>query len=146
MKKSIAAITAVVVLGVTGMAFANMKDKEMMEGKGGMMGMMDKGMMMKGMMNKTSMVAANDGGVIILNGQKLSKYDANLNLVKEVEIKSEAMTDGKMCSMCQMKSDKGTGKMCAMCQMNKDKETGKADADNKGSQAAKPAVDHAAHH
>ncbi|MDD4908163.1 MAG: hypothetical protein PHJ00_03785 [Candidatus Omnitrophica bacterium] len=36
------------------------------------------------------MVASNDGGVIILAGNKLMKYDKDLNLVKEVEIKSVA--------------------------------------------------------
>jgi len=34
------------------------------------------------------MVAANDGGVIVLAGNKLLKYDKDLNLVKEVEVKT----------------------------------------------------------
>lgn len=122
MKNSIAVITAVFVLTISGLVLAQMDDKGkdmtadkagMMEGKGGMMGMMNdkggmmsKGMMMSGMMNKASMVASNDGGVIILSGHKLSKYDAKLNLVKEVEIKAE---EGKMCAMCQ-KMGKGMGK------------------------------------
>ena len=74
MKKSIAVITAVFVLTISGMAFAQMMDKDkdtkgdkagMMEGKGGMMGMMGaKGMMMKcmGMMQQmhSNMVATPD--------------------------------------------------------------------------------------
>ena len=43
-------------------------------------------MMMKSMMEK-SMVATQDGGVVVLVGNKLLKYDKNLNLQKEVEIK-----------------------------------------------------------
>jgi hypothetical protein len=76
--------------------------KEMM--KSGMMAngeMMGKcpmhGMMMKGMMEK-SMIAAGDGGVIVLAGNKLIKYDKDLNIVKEVEIKidREAMQKNMM--------------------------------------------------
>jgi hypothetical protein len=46
-------------------------------------------MAMMGMMMKKEMVASSDGGVIVLSGNKLLKYDKNLKLVKEVEIKSE---------------------------------------------------------
>ena len=49
---------------------------------GGMMKMMHK---MHGMTRSSSMVASNDGGVIILSGNKLYKYDKNLNLVKEAK-------------------------------------------------------------
>jgi len=51
-------------------------------GKGDCMGSM--GTMM-GMMN--SLVATSDGGVVVMIGNKLYKYDKNLNLVKEAEIK-----------------------------------------------------------
>lgn len=44
------------------------------------------GMMMKKMMSK-EMVATKDGGVVVLFGNKLMKYDKNLNLVKETKIK-----------------------------------------------------------
>jgi hypothetical protein len=44
--------------------------------------------MMKMMMPK-SMVSTSDGGVIVLIGNKLLKYDSKLDLVKEVEINSE---------------------------------------------------------
>ena len=105
MKKSIAVITGVIVLTVSGLAFAQMNDKgkemkgdkaAMMDGKGGMMGMMGgKGMMgmmkmCQSMMNKPSMVAVGDG-VVVLSGKKLYKYDANLNLVKEADVKVEEM-------------------------------------------------------
>ncbi|MCX5712442.1 MAG: hypothetical protein NTY47_05160 [Candidatus Omnitrophica bacterium] len=54
---------------------------------------MDKGQMggmimqMMGSMQK-QMVATNDGGVIVLAGSKLLKYDKDLNLVKEAELKT----------------------------------------------------------
>ena len=59
-----------------------MMDKEKM---GAMRGMMP-GMMMHGKMS-ASMVATPDGGVIVLSGNTLTKYDKNLNVVKEVELK-----------------------------------------------------------
>lgn len=40
-----------------------------------------------GMMMSGQMVAASDGGVIVMMGNKLYKYDKDLNLKKEVEIK-----------------------------------------------------------
>ena len=42
------------------------------------------------MMNKPSLVAVGDG-VVVLSGEKLYKYDANLNLVKEADVKVEDM-------------------------------------------------------
>lgn len=45
-------------------------------------------MMMDKMMPK-KMVATPDGGVIVLSGSKLLKYDKDLNLLKEVEIKMD---------------------------------------------------------
>ena len=38
------------------------------------------------MMGKATMVAGQDGGVVVLIGNKLQKYDNALNLVKEVTI------------------------------------------------------------
>lgn len=44
--------------------------------------------MMMGMMGgKESLVATSDGGIVVLAGPKLLKYDKDLNLIKEVEIK-----------------------------------------------------------
>jgi mono/diheme cytochrome c family protein len=51
---------------------------------GGMMGWGDG--MMGPMMRSTSVVAAPDGGIIALVGNQLSKYDNDLNLVKQVTI------------------------------------------------------------
>lgn len=51
------------------------------QGAGGGMGKMCS------MMVKSQMVATDEGGVIVLAGNKLMKYDADLNLVKEVEVK-----------------------------------------------------------
>ncbi len=136
MKNSIAVFTAIVVLTVSGLALAQMNDKGkemmgdktgMMEGKGGMMGMMGgKGMMgmmgmCQSMMNKPSVVAVGDG-VVVLSGKKLYKYDANLNLIKEADVKVEemGMMGGDMM---------GKGKM---------------DADDK--ESAEEAAKHASHH
>lgn len=58
------------------------------------------------MMGKAQMVATNEGGVIVLVGNKLMKYDADLNLVKEVEVKMPMPPmGGKQCPM--MKKDSG---------------------------------------
>ena len=63
---------------------------------GSMMGdKMGKGMMMHAMMPK-QIVASNDGGVIVLAGNKLYKYDKNLVLVKEAEIKVDTEAMRKM--------------------------------------------------
>lgn len=89
MKKLTYLITAVVVVFLAArFAFADgMKGSMKEEGMdGGMMKMMHK---MHGMTRSPSMVASNDGGVIVLTGNKLYKYDKNLNLVKEAEIKMD---------------------------------------------------------
>ncbi len=62
-----------------------------MEGQMGQQQQMGQGMkggMMHGMMSG-QMVATNDGGVIVMMGNKLYKYDKDLNLKKEVEIKMQ---------------------------------------------------------
>ena len=51
---------------------------------GGMKG--GKGMM-KGMGMRPTLIATSDGGVVILEGNRLTKYDSVLNLVQEVELK-----------------------------------------------------------
>lgn len=99
MKKTLVVLMAVALcLGIwlSSQAFAQgmmgdrpMMKKGMMMGQEGMKGarkMMGPCPMMKKMMEK-SMIATSDGGVVILVGNKLMKYDKNLNLVKEVEIK-----------------------------------------------------------
>jgi len=68
------------------------KDKGM--GKHGMF--MHHGMMGGMMHHQASMVGTPDGGVIVMKGQSLSKYDKNLNLVKEVKTtKIEAAAEGE---------------------------------------------------
>lgn len=64
-------------------------------------------MQMMGSMQK-QMVATNDGGVIVMAGNKLLKYDKDLNLIKEVELKTRVeltFDAGSMQDM--MKSMKG---------------------------------------
>jgi hypothetical protein len=57
------------------------------------------------MMAKTQMVSTDEGGVIVLAGNKLLKYDADLDLVKEVEVPVPAVD--KQCPMMgkMMKKD-----------------------------------------
>ncbi len=131
MKKSIAVFTAVVILTVSGLALAQMNDKskeikadktDMMGSKGGMMGMMggkgmmgrmQHGMMMK-MMGK-SVVATSDGGIVIVSANKMSKYDKDLNLVKEVELKTDmGCTRKMMAGMMANCPMMGRGKMGAI--------------------------------
>ncbi len=63
------------------------QDQGMMAGKMGMKGEM----MKKGMHQQPTLIATTDGGVVMFFGGKLAKYDAQLNLVKEVEIKGGPM-------------------------------------------------------
>ena len=51
---------------------------------------------MKKMMGK-EMVSSGDGGVIVLVGNKLIKYDKDLNLTKEVEIEIDTEAMMKKC-------------------------------------------------
>ncbi|MFH0984661.1 MAG: hypothetical protein V1882_03895 [Candidatus Omnitrophota bacterium] len=64
-------------------AFAEELKIEEMPG-GPMPGM---GKMCAAMMGGSQMVATDEGGVIVLAGNKLMKYDADLNIVKEVDVK-----------------------------------------------------------
>ena len=66
-----------------------------MMGQGPGMGMQQgkRGMMMQKMMPK-SMVSTGDGGIVVMSGNSLLKYDQDLNLVKEVKIKMD-MPDKK---------------------------------------------------
>lgn len=69
-----------------GMMRPMMKQRGMME-QGMRPGMMEYRQM--GPMHtqpQTSMVSSDNGGVIILSGNRLMKFDKNLNLVKEVEL------------------------------------------------------------
>ncbi len=151
MKKGIVAVIAILVLTVSGLAVAQMdKGKDRMGDKGmGMMkgDMMDKGVMMGGkmmgmmgmcpmmqsMMQK-SVVATSDGGIIVVAGNKLTKYDKDLNVVKEVELKMDM--EGMQKMMDNMKS------MCPM--MGK----GMKENSSKGNVASESTSsdEHASHH
>ncbi len=140
MKKGIAVITAVVVLTISGLALAQMdKGKDMMGDKGkGMMGGKMMGMMGMCSMMQKQIVATSDGGIIVAAGNKLTKYDKDLNVVKEVELKMDM--DGmhkQMMDMMQNCPMMGKGMMGDM----------KEDA-SKGNAAGKPTSsdEHASHH
>ena len=77
-----------------------MMKKGTMMHKGKTMGMHPMHGMMKAMMAK-SLVATEDGGVVVMVGNKLLKYDKYLNLKKEVEIEIDMEGMHKM--MMQMK-------------------------------------------
>lgn len=98
-----------VVVGLTGALLAADQDKPAMTGQGNMQeekmekmhGMGDKMMMhhmmmmgMMMMMSHKTMLPIKDGFVVMMDG-KIMKYDNNLNLVKEVEIKMD-MNEMKM--------------------------------------------------
>ena len=59
--------------------------QEQMNG-GGMMERMKPPMPMGMMNNRDSIVATSDGGVVIMSGPRLIKYDKDMTLVKEVEM------------------------------------------------------------
>lgn len=98
-----ALITAgVAYFALAGEPMGGMTGKGMMERRGMMQKeMMGRGMMdtndmpwgrggmhpMAGMICNSSLAATEDGGAIVMMGNKLMKYDKDLNLVKEVEIK-----------------------------------------------------------
>ncbi len=94
MEKIISFIAVTILLGMGVVVLAegqngNMGDKGMEMMGGGMiksdrMDMMDGKMM--GMMQK-SVVATSDGGIVFFVGNKITKYDKDLKVVKEVELK-----------------------------------------------------------
>ncbi len=103
MKKIIFAVVVLSLL-VSAPAFAEETKKE------GMPGMSMPGMEKKcgPMMGKAQMVATDEGGVIVLAGNKLMKYDADLNLVKEAEVKIPMGPMGdKQCPMMGKMMDQG---------------------------------------
>ena len=161
MKKDTLAIMLVVLVAGASLVYAEGMKGEMMDQgmKGNMMGegmmgkeMMDGkmgGKMMKGSMHemmesmmKRSVTATSDGGVVVLFGNKLTKYDKDLNVVKEVELKMdmEGMQKmmGDMKGMCPMM---GKGKMNDMD--DDDDDAVKADPQ---APVAPDDVDHASHH
>jgi len=67
-------------------------------------------MMMKKMMGK-EIVATQDGGVIVLVGHKLMKYDKDLNLLKEVEIEIDMKKIMEKCKKMMEKCGMDKGSM-----------------------------------
>lgn len=95
-------------------------------------------MMMKQMMER-EVIATADGGVLVLLGNKMIKYDKDLNLVKEAEIKPDMEGMQKMmmqmqgnCPMCKKMMDGG------MMQGTKEK--------SEESQKTDTTSEHKAHH
>ncbi len=87
-------LLASLVLTASTISFAQgpeqMGGQQQMMGQQQQMGQQQKGGMMHGMMSG-QMVAVSDG-VVVLLGNKLYKYDKDLNLKKEAEIKMEKKT------------------------------------------------------
>jgi len=112
MKKFVLAVF-VLSLMVSVPAFAEEAKKEEMPGmsmeKPMGMPMPGMGKMFSPMMGRTEMVATDEGGVIVLAGNKLMKYDADLDLVKEVEVKMPMGPLGdKQCPMMGKMMEKGS--------------------------------------
>ena len=129
-KEWIVIMLVILFLGVSTASFAEEGMDMDMNKQGGMMqqggGMMRQGMMGKGMMgmgqgmcpmcssmmksmSAAQLVSTGDGGFVILMGNKLTKYDKNLNVVKEVELKVDQEGMMKMikdCPMCKMMKEK----------------------------------------
>jgi hypothetical protein len=62
--------------------------------------------MNKMMMGEKKLVATQDGGAVLMMGNKLIKYDAQLNIIKEVEIKIDMEEMKKNCPMRSKMQDK----------------------------------------
>ncbi|MGE0269407.1 MAG: hypothetical protein AB7S78_13235 [Candidatus Omnitrophota bacterium] len=142
MKKNVLIFMAVVLFAASGLVYAQ-------EMKGGMMGsgMMGKGMMDGKMMGMHSMmmkmmdrnvVATSDGGIVIVSGNKVAKFDKDLNLVKEVELKMD--TEGMRKMMDNMKN------ICPMMGKGMAGNSDHNDAEKMDSPAKTEDVDHSSHH
>ena len=116
MRKLLIAITCIIlVAGTLTLCFAQaggakrgaMGDQGMMMGKEKMMAMCPMHGMMMGSMMAKSITATGDGGIVVMAGEKLIKYDKDLNLLKEVEVKMDM--EGMQKKMGQMMEQ------CPMC-------------------------------
>ena len=87
MKKSAIIISILsAIVFVSPFAFSEEHDMDQQDGME-QKGMMGKGMKgMQGMHQKPTIVATSDGGIVVLNGPKLVKYDSQLVMVNEVEL------------------------------------------------------------
>jgi len=120
MKEIIVAVVALSLL-MSVPAFAEETKKDEMPGMSmeKPMGMPMAGMekMCGPMMGKAQMVATDEGGVFVLVGNKLTKYDADLNVVKEAEVKMPMPPmGGKQCPMMGKKPAKDSSPVAAETQ------------------------------
>jgi len=98
-KVLVLALAILLASSVIAFAYEHEMKQESMMSQGMKAGKMKKTMMygtLQKMMMAKQMVATKDGGVIVLLGNKLLKYDKNLNLVKETEIKIDFEAMNKM--------------------------------------------------
>ncbi|MDP2911391.1 MAG: hypothetical protein Q8N76_03560 [Candidatus Omnitrophota bacterium] len=107
-------LAAVVCLSLVSVSFAGDRDEKKGDKKDGMNCPMCH--MGKMMMGGKELLATQDGGVVLMMGNKLIKYDSQLNLVKETEIKidMEAMKTTmeemkKNCPICSKECSKDKG-------------------------------------
>lgn len=112
MKKLMLAVVVLSLL-IPAAAFAEEAKKE--EAMPGMTMEKPMGMPMAGMEKMSckaaQMVATDEGGVIVLAGNKLMKYDADLNLVKEAEVFMPM--GGKQCPITGKMMDQGSASAAA---------------------------------
>jgi hypothetical protein len=98
-------VLAMICLGCAGMKCHEKRGGHMME-KRGMWSCCPMHREMGMMMMKRTPIATQDGGIALLMGNKLVKYDKDMNLQKEIELKYD--TEGmhkmmdEMCAECPM--------------------------------------------
>jgi hypothetical protein len=121
MKKIIVVSIISIILMTQSFAYAQGPQKMMgkKSTKPGMMGMYP-GMGMKKWMMGGQMVATKDGGVIVMMGNQLLKYDKDLNLQKEVEIKMDMEKMEKMKMYWQKECPRYYKEMMEQGEMMKD--------------------------
>ena len=88
-------------------SFLHAEEEKQMGMMGGMRGkkMMGGKMMGMGMMMGKSVVATSDGGIVVVAGNKITKYDQDLNVVKEVDIKMDMKGMMENCPMMKGMGD-----------------------------------------
>jgi hypothetical protein len=128
------------IMGKEKMEGGMMGDMGMMMNQGSMMGMCPMHEMMMRMMMSKSLVTTEDGGIVVMVGNKLLKYDSNLELKKEVEIKMDM--EGMQKTMMQMQ------KNCPVCRqmMKGDGMMGETMKESIESSAPEEKSEHEAHH
>ena len=127
--------------GMMGKGMMDEKGGMMMGGKG-MMGMHEMMMKMSDTMRKT-VVATSDGGVIIVGLDKITKYDKDLNVVKEVELKADTEGMQKMMGAMMEKCPMMGKGMMSGDTMGQGTDKATSTSSEKSSDAD---ADHASHH